>query len=157
MREPISNTTAAAVPRFWRECPSRSPALNPAQSPAQHLLAGVGRQHNLSREHVDELVLLGVPVPLARPGARRQAHQVHSVLRQPRGIAKACALAQSAGLVERWRIKRAYYRFQRRDIDFLEMPVSSSGPLRNPPAAGASGYPRAVDETTKMGSPAGLD
>ena len=32
---------------------------------AQHLLAGIGRQHNLAREHVDELVFLGMPVPLA--------------------------------------------------------------------------------------------
>ena len=45
-----------------------------------------------------------------------------------RGIAKASALAQPAGFVERWRIKRAHYWFQRRDIDLLAHVCSSSGP-----------------------------
>ena len=34
MRVPISSSTTSASERFWKQCPSSSPALNPAASPA---------------------------------------------------------------------------------------------------------------------------
>ena len=43
---------------------------------AQHRLAAVLDQRQLAFEHVDELVLVGVPMALARPIAGRQAHEV---------------------------------------------------------------------------------
>ena len=38
-------------------------------------------EYDLSRKHVHELVLFGMPVPRARPSARWQTQQVHAVLR----------------------------------------------------------------------------
>src|SRR5689334_4702144 len=40
---------------------------------AQDRLAAILDQHQLTFQHIDELVLMGMPMPLARPVARRQA------------------------------------------------------------------------------------
>ena len=56
---------------------------------AQRLLAGVGDEDDLAEEHPDELVLFGVPVALARPGAGRQADEVDAELREAGGVAEA--------------------------------------------------------------------
>ena len=43
---------------------------------AQHRLAVILDQRQLAFEHVDEFVLMRMPVALARPIARRQMHEV---------------------------------------------------------------------------------
>src|SRR5438067_3259731 len=79
---------------------------------AQDLLAGIGDEHDLARQHVDEFILAGMPMALARPGAGRQAQQIDPELRQPRGIAEAGALAGAARLVIGRRVHRAGDRFE---------------------------------------------
>src|SRR5688572_22888626 len=64
----------------------------------QHLLAGVGDEHDLAREDINELVLASVPVALARPRAGRQAQQIDPELRQPGRVAEPGALARPARL-----------------------------------------------------------
>src|SRR5688572_11230928 len=73
----------------------------------QQLFAGIGYEYDFALEDVHELVLHGVPVSLARPGARRQPEQIHSKLREPGGIADPTAKSFPAGLIERRRIARA--------------------------------------------------
>jgi hypothetical protein len=66
----------------------------------QELLARVGDQHALALQHIDELVLHAVPVPLARPLAGRQAQEVDAELGQPGRIAQLPAPAVLAAFVE---------------------------------------------------------
>jgi hypothetical protein len=49
---------------------------------AQHFFAAVRDEHDLTGKDVDELVAAGVPMPLARPGARRQLQKIYAKLRQ---------------------------------------------------------------------------
>src|SRR5437868_5608885 len=83
----------------------------------QHLFAVIGDEHNLAREHIDELVLAGVPMALARPGAGRQPQEVDTELRQPGRVAEPGALAGTAGLVIGRRVERADGGFQCRGVD----------------------------------------
>src|SRR5205823_3305283 len=86
---------------------------------AQYLFALVSDEDDLARQHIDEFVFAGVPMPLARPGAGREAQEVDAELGQPGRVAQLCALAGAAGLVEGRRIQRADYRGQRGNIDAL--------------------------------------
>src|SRR5579872_3853269 len=51
---------------------------------AQRLFARIGHQDDLTLNDVDELVLGGVPVPLARPASRGQGREIHPELRKAR-------------------------------------------------------------------------
>src|SRR5262249_14534823 len=64
----------------------------------EHGLAAVLAQHHLALEHVDELVLVLVPVALRRGGARLEPREVHAELVEPDGIAEPLALAPEHGL-----------------------------------------------------------
>src|SRR4051812_1405529 len=86
---------------------------------AQYLFAHVGDQHDLARQHIDEFVLAGVPMPLARPGAGRQTQQIDAELGQPGGVAELGTLAGAAGLIEGRRVQRADHRGERGNIDAL--------------------------------------
>src|ERR1044071_6177324 len=85
----------------------------------QYLFARVRNEHDLARQHIDELVLPGVPMALARRGAGRQPQEVDAELGQPGGVAELGALAGAAGLVEGRRGQRADNRGQRGDVDAL--------------------------------------
>ena len=72
----------------------------------QGFLPVVRREHCFSFQHIDEFVLMRVPVALARPGARRKMEQLHARLRQSRRVTEAPPRAISAGFVERRRVAR---------------------------------------------------
>ena len=73
----------------------------------QALLAIVRDEHHLALEHHHPLVLVGVPVALARPGAGLEREAVHPELRQTGALPEALATTCTAGLVERGRVTRA--------------------------------------------------
>src|SRR5438477_6355695 len=83
----------------------------------QHLFALIGDEHDLAREHIDELVLAGMPVALTRPGTRRQPQQIDTELRQPGRGAEPRALAGAARLVIGRRVERADGGFLCRGVD----------------------------------------
>src|SRR3954471_16213491 len=85
----------------------------------QPLFAFVGDHHDLAFEHVDELVLMGVPVALAGPGARRQSAEIHAVLLEARCASEPDAAALPARLVVGRRIERAGHARRSLDIDLL--------------------------------------
>ena len=62
--------------------------------------AAVLDQRQLALQHIDELVLMAVPVALARPAAGRQCHQVDAEIGEAAGIAEAPARAGGARGVE---------------------------------------------------------
>ena len=97
----------------------------------QDFFAGVGHQHHFAFQHIDEFVLLEVPVALAGPGARRQPQQIDAELGQPGGIAQAAALAGPAGLIIGRRIEGAGARGQILGIDAFghgRFPQNGNGP-----------------------------
>jgi hypothetical protein len=86
---------------------------------AKDFIAGVGHQHHLALEDVDELVFPAVPMALARPGAGRQPEQVDAELGQARRVAEAFALAGDAWLiVGRW-IEGSDHGLDDRRVDAL--------------------------------------
>jgi hypothetical protein len=112
--------------------------LKPAQSPARNTSSPASVTSTTSPD-----VLFGMPMPLARP-PRRQAQQVHTVLREASGIAKTLAFTCPAGFVEWRRIKRAYHRVQCGNIDPLAHACLSLPDERTPPvrASGLASAPR---------------
>src|SRR5277367_1286053 len=79
----------------------------------EDLVTAVGDQHDLAGEDINELVPGGVPMTLARPGARRQMEQVDAELRQSSRVAEFGALARATGRIERRRVERSDHRCQR--------------------------------------------
>jgi hypothetical protein len=69
---------------------------------AQDFLAAICHEYHLARQHVHELVLLGVPVALARPRSRLQPQQVDAELGEPGRVAQSPPVLLAAWLVE-WR------------------------------------------------------
>ena len=89
----------------------------------QDHLTAVSDQHDLTFEHVDELVLMGVPMSLARPSAGWQAAKVDAELVETGDIAQSRSAPFSARLVVGRRIERAFDDFCLGDVDFRhEMP-----------------------------------
>src|SRR5262249_11835178 len=70
-----------------------------------------------SFEHVDHFVLMGVPVALTGPRARRQRREVDTELREPGGDAEALVGARSARLVEGSGVRGPCDRGDSRDVD----------------------------------------
>src|ERR1700743_2540671 len=68
---------------------------------AQDLLALVGDERDLARDDIDELVLAGVPVPLARRRAGRKLQQVDAEMGAAARIAQPLAHAILGDRVER--------------------------------------------------------
>src|SRR5262249_35856409 len=73
----------------------------------QNRLALVGHQHGLALQHVDQLFLTLMPMPLRRPGAGRQREQVHAELRQSEGVAQPVAAAFAHWPIVRRRVVRS--------------------------------------------------
>ena len=88
---------------------------------AQHLLAIVSDQRHLALEYEDKLILLRVPMTLARPGPRRQAQQVHAKLRQFSGVAQPSANPFPTWAIERRGVTRADNGGNRIDVDLFVM------------------------------------
>jgi len=63
----------------------------------QDLLPDVGDEDDFALEDPDELVFGLVPVPLARPGARRETEKIHAELAKTGGVAKTPTHAIAAG------------------------------------------------------------
>ena len=68
-------------------------------------------------EQIDEFVLVAVPVTLARPVARRQAHEVDAEILDPASIAQPLTYAVDAGRIELRRIARPFAFGYRSDVD----------------------------------------
>src|SRR5690242_1993675 len=83
----------------------------------KHGLAAVLHQHQLAFEHVDELVLVLVPVALRRRRAGLEPREVDAELVEPDGIAETLALAPEHGLAERLRVARVGVDLELVDVD----------------------------------------
>jgi hypothetical protein len=73
---------------------------------AQHRLAAIFDQRLFAFEHIDEFVFVRMPVALARPIARRQAHEIDPEISEPAGVAQPLPHAVGTGCVEWRRIAR---------------------------------------------------
>src|SRR3954471_24465740 len=67
----------------------------------EHALAVVLDERNLAFEYIDEFILVPMPMPLRRPGARLQRNQVDAELVEAHGVAEALAFAADDRLPER--------------------------------------------------------
>jgi hypothetical protein len=80
---------------------------NAAQSArTQHGRAAVFDQRQFAFQHIDEFVLVRMPVALARPIAGRQAHEIDAEISEPAGIAQPLPHALRTGRIKRRRIAR---------------------------------------------------
>src|SRR5262245_35029740 len=84
---------------------------------AQHRLAIIFDQRQLAFEYIDEFVFVRMPVALARPIARRQAHKIDAEVSEPAGVAQALPHALGTGRVEWLRIARAFAFRHGGDVD----------------------------------------
>ena len=75
---------------------------------AQLCLATILDQDQFAFQHIDEFVLMGVPVALTRPVAGRQAHQIDPEIGQPAFIAQPLPYPLSRARIEGRRIARAH-------------------------------------------------
>src|SRR5206468_5899334 len=80
-------------------------------------LAAILDHDQLAFEHVDEFVLVRMPVALARPVAGGQAHEIDPEVGEPAGVAQALAHALGTGRVEGRRIARAFAFRHGGDVD----------------------------------------
>jgi hypothetical protein len=71
---------------------------------AEHLLAGVGDEHDLALEHPHELVLERVPMAQRRLGARRERHEVDPEAREAERVAQPAFRAVAHARAVRLRI-----------------------------------------------------
>src|SRR5262245_51044486 len=111
--------TASRLLRFTRQWPFGKAGL-PGRRLAgpQHGLAPVLAQDHFAFEHVNELVLLLVPVALRRGGSRLQGADVDTELGQAGCSTEPLARAPLHRPVERRRIIRRLVERQLVDIDF---------------------------------------
>jgi hypothetical protein len=86
---------------------------------AKSLFSGVRDEHELALEDVYELILRGMPMPLAGPGAGRQSQEIHSEIGKSGGIPDSLAFAAGAWAVEGGRVARAGNRGYLWNIDSL--------------------------------------
>src|SRR6187401_647529 len=83
----------------------------------QHRLAAVFDERDLPVENVDELVLVAVPVALARPAARRQGHEIHAEVAKAARVAQTLPRARRTRRLERRRIIRTFAYWYSGDVD----------------------------------------
>src|SRR5262245_18838840 len=83
----------------------------------QHRLAAVFDERDFAFEHIDELVLVAVPVALAGPAAGRQPHQIDAEIAKPARVAQTLPRTCSTGRVEGRRIARALTCGHGGDVD----------------------------------------
>src|SRR5713101_7407564 len=72
---------------------------------AQDFFAIIGNEHHLARQHIHELILLSVPVALARPRSRLQPQQVNAELREAGQLTESPPVFLAAWLIEGRRIE----------------------------------------------------
>src|SRR5882672_3267813 len=84
----------------------------------QQRLAAVFDEHHFALEHIDELVLVAVPVALAGPAARRQRHQVDAEIAKAARLAQAPPCTCNTGRIEWRRIARTLTCRYGGDVDF---------------------------------------
>src|SRR6185437_14481230 len=75
-----------------------------AHARPQHLLAGIGLEHDLAGHHIDELILARVPVATRRLPARYDAGEVDAEIAEPGMLAQATIPALLVRLPEHFRI-----------------------------------------------------
>src|SRR5215472_6286763 len=86
---------------------------------AQDLLSAIGDEGQLALQHHDELILMAVPVPLARPDARGNAGEIDPEGGEPGGASQAPPAIAETGRIEAWRIVAAALDGDRADIELL--------------------------------------
>lgn len=89
-----------------------------AVSCAQQGLTVVFYEFQLTLKDVHEFVFMGVPMPLAGPGARWQGHQIDAEIMKSACVAKPAARASGAWKVERSRVARTSARRNRGYVNF---------------------------------------
>jgi hypothetical protein len=94
----------------------------------QRRLAAVFDQRHFAFEHMDELVLIAVPVALAGPAAGRQGHQVDAEIAQPARLAQAPPRPCRTGRIERRRIARTLACGHGGDVDLGHAGLPGSVP-----------------------------
>src|SRR5688572_30037551 len=87
----------------------------------QHRLAAVFDERDFAFENVNELVLMAVPVALARPTARRQGHQIHAEIAKPARVAQTPPRARGTRRIERRRITGTLTFWYGGDVDFRHL------------------------------------
>src|SRR5215470_6978725 len=90
---------------------------------AEQRLATIFNQSQLACDHIDEFVLVRMPVALARPAARWQVHEIDPVIRKPAGVAEPLPHALGTGWVEWRRITRAFAFRHGGDVDLGHVSV----------------------------------
>src|SRR5678816_2969659 len=78
-----------------------------AVASAQDFLAAVGHEHEFAAQLVDKLVLVRMPVTLARPHSGSQSIEAHAELREAGRVAEPFPLSLPARLVVRRWIARS--------------------------------------------------
>src|SRR5262245_21579037 len=130
--------------RFTRQWPFGRPAFQAAASPALSTVSPPFlAQDHFAFEHVNELVLLLMPVALRRGGSRLQGAEVDAELGQAGCSTEPLARAPLHRLVERRRIIGRLVERQLVDIEFwhscswsrLPRPLAASGEWRDASAA----------------------
>src|SRR5262245_24401373 len=96
---------------------------------AEHRLAAILDQRHFTFEDVDELVLVRVPVALARPVARRQVREIDAHIGEPAGVAETLPQALGRGCGEWIGIGRALSRGHRGEVDLRHggQPITAGG------------------------------
>src|SRR5262245_55132067 len=81
------------------------------------LLPGVGDEHHLPLQDIDELVLVCVPVPLRGPCSRRESHEIHAELGELKCVPQRALLATGQLIAKRSWIDAAQARRQAHGIE----------------------------------------
>src|SRR5215813_14520342 len=84
----------------------------------QHRLAVVFDERQDTFKHIDELVLVAVPVALAGPTAGRQGHQIDAEIAKPARFAQTLPRTRSTRCIERRRIARTLAYGDGGHVDF---------------------------------------
>jgi hypothetical protein len=84
---------------------------------AQYRFAVIFDQGQLAFNHIHEFVFVRMPVTLARPVARRQAHEIDTVVSKPAGVTQPLPYAFGTGGVEWRRIAGAPAFWYGGDVD----------------------------------------
>src|SRR5690606_13963038 len=91
------------------------------------LLAGFRHQRDVALQHVDELVLVRMPVPQRRPRAGRQLHEVDAEMAEPERVAQGPLATRFAGTGQRRRVSRPLTRRKSCRIDGGWLEVARHG------------------------------
>jgi hypothetical protein len=90
-----------------------------AVSGAQYFFARIRDEHHFAVEYPDELVLMAVPMTLARPSTRLDDSHVHAELSQPGETRQPLTRLSDARLIKGTWIRASRLRWHDGNVDFL--------------------------------------